>query len=112
MFDIGFLELCIIGIVALLVIGPERLPAAARTAGRWVGKARRMVSSIQSEIESELKLNELQEFKKSQGLEEIDKLIDDTKKNLDVGDLNSATGVHSAETMAIKSPSETEKNNG
>ncbi len=112
MFDIGFLELCIIGIVALLVIGPDRLPAAARSAGRWVGKARRMVSSLQSEIENELKLNELQEFKKSQGLEEIDKLIKDTKKNLDTGDLSSAPGVNSAETIAIKSTPDTEKDHG
>jgi sec-independent protein translocase protein TatB len=42
MFDIGFWEMAFIGVIALVVIGPERLPGVARTAGLWVGKARRM----------------------------------------------------------------------
>ena len=50
MFDIGFLELLICGVIALLVLGPERLPTAARAAGRWIGGARRMVSQFTSEL--------------------------------------------------------------
>ena len=46
MFDIGFLELLICGVIALLVLGPERLPTAARAAGRWIGGARRMVYNV------------------------------------------------------------------
>jgi sec-independent protein translocase protein TatB len=54
MFDIGFWELTIIGIVALLVIGPERLPRVARTAGLWLGRARRFVSSVKADIDREI----------------------------------------------------------
>ena len=46
MFDIGFLEIVIIAAIALIVLGPERLPRAARTAGMWVGRARSMVSAV------------------------------------------------------------------
>lgn len=58
MFDIGFSELLIFGIIALIVLGPEKLPQAARTAGQWYAKIRRTVSTLQSEIEAELDLAE------------------------------------------------------
>jgi sec-independent protein translocase protein TatB len=54
MFDIGFLELTIIAVVALLVVGPDRLPALARNAGYWVNKARTFLNSVQSEFKSEI----------------------------------------------------------
>ena len=59
MFDIGFWELCLIAVVALLILGPERLPVAARTAGLWVGRARRMIGNVKSEIDRELQLDEI-----------------------------------------------------
>ncbi len=59
MFDIGFWELAIIGVVALLVVGPERLPKLARTAGMWVGRARGFVSNVKADIDRELKADEL-----------------------------------------------------
>ncbi len=59
MFDIGFAELLIVAVVALLVLGPEKLPTAVRTLGLWVGKFRRTVSGIQTEISEELRLDEL-----------------------------------------------------
>lgn len=58
MFDIGFSELLLFGAIALIVLGPEKLPHAARTAGRWYAKFRRTVTKIQSEIEAELDLAE------------------------------------------------------
>ncbi len=61
MFDMGFLELLLIGIIALIVLGPERLPKAARTVGLWVGKAKQGFDSIKTEIDRELKLKELQQ---------------------------------------------------
>lgn len=54
MFDIGFSELLIIGVVALLVLGPERLPKAARFVGLWVRRARAQWYSVKSEFEREL----------------------------------------------------------
>lgn len=60
MFDIGFFELMVIGILALLVLGPERLPKAARTAGLWIGRIKQSVSSIQQEVNQQLHLEEMQ----------------------------------------------------
>lgn len=59
MFDIGFSELLIIGVVALLVIGPERLPKVARTAGAWLGRLNRYVSDVKGDIDREMRLEEL-----------------------------------------------------
>ncbi len=59
MFDIGFAELLVIGVVALLVLGPDKLPGAARTCGLWIGRIRRSVNNIQREINEELRAEEL-----------------------------------------------------
>jgi sec-independent protein translocase protein TatB len=66
MFDIGFWELVLIGVVALLVVGPERLPRVARSAGLWIGRARRTLSSVKAEIDRELKAQELREILQKQ----------------------------------------------
>lgn len=58
MFDIGFSEILLFGIIALIVLGPEKLPKAARTAGQWYAKARRTITTLQSEIEAEFDLAE------------------------------------------------------
>lgn len=58
MFDIGFSELVLFGFIALIVLGPEKLPHAARTAGRWYAKFRRTMTTLQHEIEAELDLAE------------------------------------------------------
>ncbi len=59
MFDIGFWELGLISVIALLVVGPERLPSLARTIGLWLGKARSMLTSIKDEIDREVKVDEI-----------------------------------------------------
>jgi len=64
-FDVGFWEIAIIAVIALLVIGPERLPKAARTAGLWVGKARRMVTDVKADIDREIREGDLAELKKA-----------------------------------------------
>jgi len=66
MFDVGALELLLIGVVALLVVGPERLPKLARTAGLWVGRGRRALSSVKDEIDREIKADELKEILRKQ----------------------------------------------
>lgn len=59
MFDVGFWELALIGVVALLILGPERLPGVARTAGLWMGRARRFLADVKADIDKELKSDEL-----------------------------------------------------
>lgn len=54
MFEIGFTELLLVGIVALLVLGPERLPVAARTLGRGLGQARRALHALNTQVEREI----------------------------------------------------------
>ena len=63
MFDIGFSELMVIGIVALVVIGPERLPKVARTLGHLFGKLQRYVTQVKSDINREMELAELGKVK-------------------------------------------------
>lgn len=58
MLNVGMTELLCFAIIALLVLGPEKLPEAARFAAKWYGKAKRMISSIQTEIDQSLKLSE------------------------------------------------------
>lgn len=61
MFDIGFSELLLCGLVALLVLGPERLPQVARTAGLWMGRLRATVQRFTAEVDRELKAEELRQ---------------------------------------------------
>ncbi len=62
MFDIGFSELLVIGIVALVVIGPEKLPRVARTLGHLLGRAQRYVNDVKSDINREMQLDELKKL--------------------------------------------------
>lgn len=64
MFDIGFTELMVVAIVALIVIGPERLPKVARTMGHLVGRLQRYVNDVKADINREIELDELKNFKK------------------------------------------------
>jgi sec-independent protein translocase protein TatB len=90
MFDVGFTELIVIGVVALIVIGPERLPKVARTAGHLYGRLQRYVSSVKSDISHEIQLDEIrragQGFKESvesavSGVEQQATVVDDYLRN-------------------------------
>src|SRR5258706_1120304 len=63
MFDIGASEICVIGVVALIVIGPERLPRVAKTLGHLFGRLQRYVSEVKSDINREIELEELRALK-------------------------------------------------
>ncbi|QLQ33525.1 MAG: twin-arginine translocase subunit TatB [Candidatus Thiothrix singaporensis] len=73
MFESSFLEMLVIGVVALLVIEPERLPAVARTVGVWVGKVRRFVAKTRADIDRELHTEELRSmlFKQEEELRNL-----------------------------------------
>ncbi|WP_275288727.1 Sec-independent protein translocase protein TatB [Halomonas elongata] len=82
MFDIGFLELLILGVVGLLVLGPERLPRAARTAGLWIGRVKRTVSDMQREINSQLEAEELRR-KLDEQQKRLDEGVDRVKRDVE-----------------------------
>jgi sec-independent protein translocase protein TatB len=63
MFDVGFSELVVIALVALIVIGPERLPRVARTLGALLGRAQRYVSDVKADIQREVDLDELKSIR-------------------------------------------------
>ena len=61
MFDFGFWEIAIIGIITLIVVGPERMPSLARKAGLYFGKLNRFFNKVKSDINEELKMDEIKE---------------------------------------------------
>jgi len=105
MFDVGFWEILLILILALVVIGPERLPGAARKAGYFVGKARRYIEGVRSEVESELDVNEFkrmlhnQEVQINELQEQIKSGVNDVKS--DVSDATSAVAFDDTETYSF-----------
>lgn len=74
MFDVGFSEMLLVGLVALLVFGPERLPRVAKEAALWIRKARSMANSVKQEIDRELQLQDLKETMDKQK-REMEKLL-------------------------------------
>jgi sec-independent protein translocase protein TatB len=96
MFDISFMELLVISMVALIVIGPERLPAVARTVGHLYGRCRNFVYRIKIDIHNEMRMEELKKMQTSvqetaqtieesvqQGVNRLKTAIDDTKTEVE-----------------------------
>lgn len=104
MFDIGFFEIIFIMVVALLVVGPERLPRVARTTGLWLGKLRGFVSSVKADIDRELATEELKKtLAKQASVPELEELIDEATgkrltDNMETGQTSSG-GQHVAENL-------------
>jgi sec-independent protein translocase protein TatB len=102
MFDIGFSELLVIGVVALIVIGPERLPKVARTAGHLYGRLQRYVATVKSDISQEIQLDELrragQNFKES-----VESTVSSVQQEATVVDdyLRKETASKAMEAMAV-----------
>lgn len=84
MFDIGFSELFMVALVALIVLGPERLPKAARFAGLWVRRARAQWASVKSELERELAAEELK-----QGLHDTQTTMREIKASVRAADMDA-----------------------
>ena len=92
MFDVGFQEITLIGVIALIVVGPERLPKMARTLGLWMGKIRFYVNQVKSDIDREVRAQELKEMldKPSRELQDVYKVAEETKDAL--GEAKGALG--------------------
>lgn len=85
MFDVGFSELVMVGLIALLVIGPERLPKAARIAGYWLGKTRSTIANVKAEIKQELHAEEMRQLLNQQQsiAEELQQIAGETETVVD-----------------------------
>ncbi|AZG10849.1 Sec-independent protein translocase subunit TatB [Pigmentiphaga sp. H8] len=122
MFDVSFTELLTIGVVALIVIGPERLPKVARTIGHLLGRAQRYVNDVKSDIRREVELDELRNLRKEmedaarslettvktnvdelhKGLNEVQQTVEGAAR--DVKDAASGTPEPAAEAPALDAP--------
>lgn len=101
MFDIGIWELFVVGLIALIVLGPERLPGVARTVGLWIGRARAAFYSVREEVEREIHADGLRETRRA------------LKRELDEGARSVAQSLHAGNVSASppsQPPEQTEPN--
>jgi len=75
-FDVGFSELMLIGLIALLVLGPERLPPLVRATGKWLGRAQRTVRELKTQFENEGSVREFNQFKQALRNDDVAALTD------------------------------------
>ncbi len=101
MFDIGFSELLVIGIVALVVIGPERLPKVARTLGHLLGRAQRYVNDVKSDINREIQLDELKKLQ-SQVTDSARELESSVRQEFDAAKTALEAPVHEAQAAVAE----------
>jgi len=101
MFDIGFSEMVVIGLVALIVIGPERLPRVARTIGHLAGRLQRYVADVKADINREIELDELRKMKDSmqQAASGFESSVQ-SELNKTASELNSAAAADAAPAAA------------
>ncbi|PKY12218.1 twin arginine-targeting protein translocase TatB [Acidithiobacillus marinus] len=92
MFDFSFGELALLGIIVLLVVGPEKMPEMARTAGKWYGVMRRTMTGLRSEVEQQLLLDELRK--------EADNLRDYANEELLPGDITASSTLRASSENA------------
>ena len=104
MFDFGFSEMMVIGVVALVVLGPERLPVVARTAGEWIGKAQRFVAQVKSDIDRETELGELKKIQ-----QEAQQIANDVKNDVESAASEIEKNVNAAAGEAQAAGAEIEK---
>ena len=84
MFDIGFPELVVVSIIALLVLGPERLPDALRTMGLWLGRLRRSFTAVKTEIEKEIGMDDIRRQLHNEAImEEMQRIEAEVKTSMD-----------------------------
>jgi len=93
MFDVGFSEIMVIAVVALIVIGPERLPKAARTLGHLFGRLQRYVNDVKSDINREIELDELRKLQ-----QQVKTAATDFESSMTAAVKDVETGVRSVES--------------
>ena len=106
MFDVGFWEIAIIVLIALIVLGPERLPRTARSIGLWVGKARRTLAEVKRDIDRELDETDLKQIKGD--LSETKNIFEEAAQTMNENVVTEAD-FEQAEPKDSPSPEEQEK---
>lgn len=108
MFDFSFGELALIGTVALVVLGPERLPKVARTVGEWVGKAQRYVSQVKSDINREMELTELKKLQEEarQAAASVQSSLNEVRSDLTSLESEIAKGAGTADAATETAPTD------
>jgi sec-independent protein translocase protein TatB len=102
MFGISFSELLLVALIALLVLGPERLPGAARTAGLWIGRLKRSFNAIKSEVEREIGADEIRRQLHNEQILQLEREMQATRN--DILGQKPAEGEHPAEPQATADP--------
>lgn len=109
MFDIGFTELLLVGLVALVVLGPERLPGAVRTAGLWIGRIKRSFNSIKAEVEREIGADEIRRQLHNERILELEREMKAMKQDiLDTASLKP--GSEASKSAETTQPAAQDKN--
>ena len=98
MFDIGFSEFIVIGLVALIVIGPERLPRVARTAGALLGRFQRYVNDVKSEVRREMEIEDLKRFQSqlTEQVRDVENTIHDSLRSVEASAQRTADEVEAS----------------
>ncbi|MCJ8312936.1 MAG: twin-arginine translocase subunit TatB [Saccharospirillaceae bacterium] len=106
MFNMSFIEMFVVFTIALVVLGPDRLPVAARELGKNIGKVKRFFNNMQRQIDQEIRLEELNRKVMAQ-LDETQKFIDEQKAKI----AETEAIEHEAETVVLEKPDPQPKNN-
>lgn len=106
MFDIGFSEIVVIGVVALIVIGPERLPKTARTVGLLFGRLQRYVNDVKADISREIELDELRRLKTEMhgAAQDLEQSVKSAANDVASGVRNVESELNQAAQQAIETP--------
>ena len=108
MFDIGFWELLLIAVMTMIIVGPEKLPGVARTAGQWFGKTRRFIEGVKTEVEEEFDVTDLKRMLHNQEVQ-INELTQklDNPNILDEEIESITSSVYSVEDEEVEETSDT-----
>jgi sec-independent protein translocase protein TatB len=105
MLDIGFSELVVIGLIALIVLGPKRLPEVARTAGRWLAQIQRFIADVKRDIDREMHNEDLSELRKlKDGLDDTRHLLRNTSGELLQGFVETTAASATSATPSTEPP--------
>jgi sec-independent protein translocase protein TatB len=103
MIDLGISKLALIGAVALIVIGPEKLPRVARTVGQWVGKAQRYVADMKAEVNRSVELDELKKMKETMetAAREVEQSAANTSSEFDKAWADTTAGLSGENSISM-----------